>query len=586
MLVIRLVHLIGDGTTDGAKATMRQATRPTAGTGYRHTEAGQILPLAAIMMISFIGFAALAIDVSAAYLAERTQRVVADAAALAGGQDLQLIGTRAAPGAAERTRARGHAMDVLVSQLNATSTPSGASCFNSAGCALPGTPYVVSIQTPSPSCVDCDPRRAIQVSIRQPAFGLTFARIFGEDDWNVTATSVAGTVFAPQYGIVTLRPPSPRNNNTDANEKDLFITGGSKVVVGQADVFTNTNLVCSGSGSELILDVAQGYDVNYFGLQPAWLSGSGRCMNPPPGVHTTSPLDVPTGYATIPMRTASTPVYATAAAGRDPDPANCLNEQLKVPAEYKELKSNPNLPINDPTQVIVECYRPGVYQGVLEARDNASGPPVVALLEPGVYFFDAGVRVQSSLIGGYDPGTPGVALVFKEANVTNGNVPGQFITTNSDSLVALNFGSAYCPGPPGTVCPTGRSWASAAQGPQGPVQTSTRQPVLLTVMVERDPGCVVGVEAPSAADCNDNKNKTLQLTGGGNIFLAGVQFAPSDNAVLTGNAGQRADIGAFWAWTIEFKGGTEFSLSNSNAQTMGVLRLDPACSPTVTVCNP
>lgn len=558
-------------------------TRSHAQPGHRRTDTGQILPLAGIMMISFIGFAALAIDVSAAYLAERTQRVVADAAALAGGQDLQLIGTRAAPGAAERTRAQDHAMEVLFSQLNASSKPSlgaGSPCLTSTGCPLPGTPYVVSIQTPSPSCVDCDPRRAIQVSIRQPAFGLTFARIFGEEEWNVAATSVAGTVFAPQYGIVTLRPPKPRNNGTDAHEADLFVTGGSKVVVHQADVFTNTNVVCSGTNSEVRLDVGLGYDINYFDTYPAWLAG---CKNPPPGVHVTSPLDVPAGYVTIPTRTASTPVYATAAAGRDLDATRCLAEQLKVPAEYRELATDE--PINDATVVTVECYKPGVYLGVLEAK-NTSGLPVVALLEPGVYFFDAGVRVQTTLIGGYEPGTPGVALVFKEAKITNGNVPGQFSTTNPTSLVALNMGDAYCPGPAGTVCPTGRSWASPADGPQGPVQTGTRQPVLLTLMVERDPGCTVGVEAPSAAACNASNNKTLQLTGGGGIFLAGVQFAPSDNAVLTGNSGQRSEIGAFWAWTLEFKGGTEFSLSNSNAQLMGVLRLDPACSPTVTVCNP
>ena len=569
---------------------MRQATRPSADIGYRHHSSGQILPLAAILMISFIGFAALAIDVSAAYLAERTQRVVADAAALAGGQDLQILGTRTAPTGTERSRAQGHAMDVLVSQLNASSKPNAANCFNSTGCSLPGTPYVVSIQTPSPSCVDCDPRRAIQVSIRQPAFGLTFARIFGENDWNVTATSVAGTVFAPQYGIVTLRPPSPRNNGTDANEMDLFITGGSKVVVEQADVFTNTNVVCSGTDSEVVLDVGLGYDINYFDTYPAWITGNGKCKNPPPGVHTTSPLDVPAGYATIPERTATTPVYATAADGRDPDLANCAAQQLLVPVEYKELKTG--MTVNDPAQVTVECYRPGVYQGVLEAKDPASGLPNVVLLEPGVYYFDAGVRVQSTLIGGYVAGQPGVALVFKEAFVTNGSVPGQFTTLQNTSVVALNFGDAYCPSPPGTVCPTGRSWASPAQGPQGPVQTSARQPILLTVMVERaedaagNPVCVVGVEAPPPSDCQESKNKTLQLTGGGSIFLAGVQFAPSDNAVLTGNSGQRAEIGAFWAWTLEFKGGTEFSLSNSNAQLMGVLRLDPACSPTETVCNP
>jgi hypothetical protein len=103
-------------------------------------------------------------------------------------------------------------------------------------------------------------------------------------------------------------------------------------------------------------------------------------------------------------------------------------------------------------------------------------------------------------------------------------------------------------------------------------------------MVVPDPNCTVGLVEP--ASCNDNQNQTIRLTGGGNIFLAGVQFAPTDNAHLTGNSGQKADIGAFWAWTIQFSGGTEFNLASSNAAVTGVLRLDPACSPTVSVCNP
>jgi hypothetical protein len=106
----------------------------------------------------------------------------------------------------------------------------------------------------------------------------------------------------------------------------------------------------------------------------------------------------------------------------------------------------------------------------------------------------------------------------------------------------------------------------------------------MTVLVAPDPTCTVGLVAPPG--CQDNKNKTLSLNGGGNIFLAGVQYAPSDNAVLAGNSGQKAEIGAFWAWSIEFKGGSEFTLASALPDLTGVLRLDPACSPTVPTCNP
>jgi hypothetical protein len=545
-------------------------------------ERGQILVLAALLMVILIGVTGLAIDISSAYMADRWQRAVADAASLAGGQDLQIPGSRALPGAPEYQAARGHAMDILVSELGATATPStlvGSPCLTSSGCALPGTPYEVAIRTPSPSFVDCVPARCIQVTIRQPSFGLTFARIFGQDNWIVSSTSVAGIVNAPQYGIVTLRPPDPRGGTQ--NQKDLFINA-SKVVVGTADVGTNTNVVCSGfaSGAELRLDTALGYAVYHFDPFEAWTSGAGRCQNPPSGVFVSSPIAIPPYQ--VPTRTGATPIYGSEAAAKDPVTANCAALQLLVPNEYRELKTNQK--INDPTAVQVTCVRPGVYQFELVAKSPASGLPNVVLLEPGVYFFDHGLTVETSLIGGFVADQPGVALVFKEANNTTPQGPGQFKTTKATSLLALNVGDTYCPGPAGTACPGVRSWATPAQGPQGLVQTPAPNPILLTVMVEQDPNCTVGLVEP--VTCNDNKNQTIRLTGGGNIFLAGVQFAPSDNAQLTGNSGQRADIGAFWAWTIQFSGGTEFNLSGSDSAAAGVLRLDPACSPTVNVCNP
>ena len=122
-------------------------------------ETGQVLPLTAIFMTALLLFAALAIDVTAVLSAERFYITTADAAALAGGQDLQKAKTRLIEDA-DRTRARGHAMSVLLDRLGATSTPSGERCdttFDVVDCALPGTPYLVSIQTPSPNCVNCEP---------------------------------------------------------------------------------------------------------------------------------------------------------------------------------------------------------------------------------------------------------------------------------------------------------------------------------------------------------------------------------------------------------------------------------------------
>jgi len=555
-------------------------------------ERGQVLPMTALMMVVLIGIVGLAIDVSQAFMEQRWQRLVTDGASLAGAQDLQRPG-RLLPQSDDRVAARATAMIVLASQLGATSTPSTASgspCLTNVGCALPGTPYFASIYAgvesglPSPTCIDCIPQRAVQVNVWQPTFGLTFSRIFGFSTWDVRASSVAGVVFARQYGVVTLRPTDPRSH-FDANADDLFVTGGSKVFVGDGDVVTNTNVVCNGSLSDIQVEDTKGYAIYHYDPYEAWVSPPGECMTHAPGVGVTSIVPDP-GYA-IPTRTATTPIYTTEARAMGTDPTHgasydpnyatrCAQQQSLVANTYRELKTG--LQINDPAQVLAKCLRPGIYEFMVDAKDNAAGPPVAYLLEPGVYFFDYGVNVQSTLIGGYEPSQPGVALVLLEAKNQSGT-PGQMTTANNTSLLAINFGDAY-------LNPSG-SWAAPADGPQGDVKTPDPGSSLLSLMVVPDTShdCLPITEVEDK-DCKNSANdrQTLKLTGGGNIFLAGVQYAPTDNVVLKGNSGQEAEVGAMWAWTLTFDGGTTYRIRVANPELLGVLRLDAACSPGNT-CN-
>jgi Flp pilus assembly protein TadG len=78
----------------------------------------------AIFMSVLLLTAALAIDVTSVLSAERFYTTTAEAAALAGSQDLQQVKSRLITDA-ERERERGHALDVLVSQLGAAARPSG-----------------------------------------------------------------------------------------------------------------------------------------------------------------------------------------------------------------------------------------------------------------------------------------------------------------------------------------------------------------------------------------------------------------------------------------------------------------------------
>jgi hypothetical protein len=539
------------------------------------SESGQILVLAALLMVILIGITGLAIDISAAYMADRWQRAVADAASLAGGQDLQIPGSRALPGATQYQDARIHAMDVLVSELRATATPDMTDvlspCLTAAGCALQGTPYVVAIRTnPSPSCVDCDPFRAIQVAIRQPAFGLTFARIFGQTNWNVTSTSVAGIVQSRQYGLVTLRPPRPRGNGSDLNEKDIRVLGGSIVRVDNADIGTNTNLFTEDIGSAVILQnpPAPGpytYFVWHYDLYQLW-------SDPPPGSQLTSPIEDP-AYP-IPQRAdvQSTSVYTAAnlsdamlggAAGSDA----CRTEMAKVPPQY----TVGGTPIQTMDRTKVTCYMPGIYTRELQ---NSRADEAV-LLTPGVYFLDQGLDISSTLVGGYEGDKEGVAVILPTC--PGNNCPA--FTGNTSPLVALNFGSAYQN--------SSGLRATAAPWNGGFVVTGGVPSTLMSIMVEPDRSCLAApfpLSEPSNS-CS-NRQPQLKLPGGGALALAGIQYAPTDNTQVTGNSPQTGVLGQIISWTIVFSGSSTLSLEAVVGDTTGILRLDAACSPTVNVCNP
>lgn len=525
--------------------------------------------LAALMMVVLIGATGLAIDLSSAYLRERGFRAITDAASLAGGQNLQIPGSRALPGTTEQDAAREHALEVLVNQLGATTPADPTPCYTSAGCALPGTDYEVAIQTPSPTALDCFPaQRCIQVTIRQKSFGLTFARIFGFSDWTVSATSVAGVVQAKQYGVVTLRPPKPRGaSGGDANEDNISVSGGSVVTVINADIGTNTNLKIDGTGSAVILE--SGFAVHHYDPYVGWTP-------PPPAFQLTSLIEDP--MYEIPDRADVTglPVYsATGLTDAKLDPADCLLEQQSVPSGYEFG----GVPINDTTHhTNVTCYRPGIYQ-----RELTSGTNEIVLLTTevptgtptsGVYFFDEGMDLgnPSVLLGGYQGGENGVALVFPECDVAD-TCP---LKGNNARLIALNFGDTY---------PTDSN-ALPAQWNSGLVQTSATPPLLMSVMV--DPGgdratCYVAPEEPNNR-CSTH-NATLRLPGGGSLFVAGVQYAPLDNAAVSGGSGSNGVLGQLISWTIKFSGSSGLNLQAALGSKEGVLRLDRACSPTH-ICNP
>src|SRR5687768_2456932 len=317
----------------------------------RDREAGQVLPLVALFMVVLFGMAALAIDVSRAYADLRFYRTTADAAALAGAQDLQVPTSRSVTPALQ-SNARAHSLESLEQALggNAPGCLPGADIID---CPLNGTPFLVTIKTPSPSCSTCDAERSVQVTVRRPDYGLTFARVLGSNEWDLGTSSVAGLVFGKSYTIITLRPPKLLGGST-YDVKDITLDGGSVVDVERGDVGSNSNMNYSGTGSELILD--SGYKMYYF--DPA----SGPLWGPnPPGEKLPTLIKDPNytypSMAGAPTFTdARTSEYATLPAVERADvDAACAAEVAKVdPARYTVMATQPLDKIF--------CFNPGIYQ--------------------------------------------------------------------------------------------------------------------------------------------------------------------------------------------------------------------------------
>lgn len=534
---------------------------------------GQVLVLFALFLTAFVGFAAVAIDVASVYSLQRLERSVADEAALAGAQDLQTTGSRANPTLAQQTQARTDALVRAASILGGTSDPSCYPNNQIKDCQIVGTPYQVSVTTPSPSVVNVTAERAVQVTVRQQDVPLTFARLFNQHDWNIAITSVAGLGFGGQYALVTLRPPD-YVSAVDNNAPDINIDGGTVVDI-QGDVGTNTNVVLSGVGSALNLLAGTDDHVDYFDNYRAWTS-------PPLGQQVPVPILDP-GY---PHPTAGSVAGAQ-------DTTNCSSAiATAVAAGYFGHSSS-----NDPAQTYplstlnTTCYMPGNYNTDIGTSSNTAA----VLLEPGVYFFNKGLSMGGTLIGGYQPGSydpttgqpldhTGVVLVFPEAN----NGPqGQF-SGNNATLVALNGGSCIAAANPATCKTIATPALDAASQPMQVLFSSAAGDVTApeTLIVwPPDPNCTVATSESNACKASSNQNNTLTLPGGGNLFVAGVQYAPTDNVKIAGGATGSGYVGQIVAWTVHYTGGSTVGEIWPGNIGNGVLRLDAACSGPNTPCT-
>lgn len=299
-----------------------------------------------------------------------------------------------------------------------------------------------------------------------------------------------------------------------------------------------------------LLELQTGYDMYYVDAVRGW-----GCPDPP-GKHVGTMIPDP--LYPIPAQPTTTYATRTVGVGAAEDlAADCqtlVNAKIITAPNYAPL-----VPRNPATGAVlwgnVHCMNPGTYNFKLTDGNNE-----LTILKPGLYWFNFGLDIQSSLIGGYDPTEPGVSLWFKRDQ--------EFKQRNG--ALALNGGSRFsltAPFTPGGVEPS-----------TAPAMTGGNPNLKITVIVQKDPNCQVAL--PYNTACADLANNTINLAGGTAMYLAGVQYAPSDNSVISGNSSGVGYVGQIWAWTLYYNGNnTTLTQEGVAVDKPGIIRLDTACSP-------
>jgi len=527
--------------------------------------------MVAASLTVMLGFSALVVDIGMMWNAQQVHRGIADAAALAGAQEQQIYGIRGI-NAAAREEARYVAMTQIRDRIGATGMPTcaigGAPTSDVDGdgklgypadirnCPFPGTDFTASVLAPSPICVNCDPTRSfmVEVSSNVPTI---LAGLFGRDGWAVRKTSVAAITYSADFAVLTLRPPVP---NASTNAADVGINGGSRLHVSIGDIGTNTNVVLTGGGSTIQID--EGYKIHHYDAvpHPSWtgMAPAKKLIN----------LIADPNHA-YPTRTGAATYNSAAEAAASA--ATCAAARASLPAQYVDPTSG--RAISDPLMTKpVRCLKPGIYNYGVTAVNSE-----VLILTPGAYFVDKGLTVRGILIGGYTGGQPGVVLVFNET------VAGR-MDANNALVFALNAGGQFGGGSGAEAAP-----ALAANGV--PVQTGGDTNLAITLMVTKDPNCRPVLPYPTS--CNDNGNSALNMAGGGSLYLAGVQYAPTDNVTFSGGSAGDGQAGRIVVWTVKYSGGTRMTQQYpGEREGNGILRLDAACtgagatSMSNALCNP
>ena len=167
-------------------------------------------------------------------------------------------------------------------------------------------------------------------TVRNPTHDLSFSRLFGQAQWNLSVTSIAERNRGTNYAFVTLRPPKPSRAsspwcapNCDANDEDILLDGTNTRLTVLGDMGTNTNMDLKAGATVVLSDPTA--KVDHYDAYKLW-------SGPPPDRQIPQPVPDP-NYVIPPAPTDASRIFADSTTAHM-NATDCATEVAKVPGSY------------------------------------------------------------------------------------------------------------------------------------------------------------------------------------------------------------------------------------------------------------
>lgn len=307
----------------------------------RAGERGQVLVLSAFGLVALLGMTGLAIDVGIATIQRRQAQNAADAAALAGADDLP--GSPGTPTNAETTAASSDA-----------STQAGLNGFSAGGT------VTIAVNTPPTTGKHAGDSHSVQVVITKQV-STFFLGVLNQNRIKVTAQAVAtAPPGAAKCALCIL----------DANASGALINNGNPTVKVQGAGI----VVDSSSNTAAIFNGSPSVSATTFGIVGSYISNGGVTLSPTP----TTTTAVPDPLAGVPVPSVSGTPYPTQV-------NNGSGTLTLSPGIYGTIINNGNGTIN---------LNPGVY--VITGQLILNGSPTIVGTGVTLYFTCSGYSASNT----------------------------------------------------------------------------------------------------------------------------------------------------------------------------------------------